>query len=221
MENDPVIIGDDWKLLMSFFPADWEQLAHSSGALKGLRKCKSAEDLLRTILIHVGSGCSLRETVVRARKAKLAELSDVALLKRLRKSVGWLHELCASLLGQRLQPPVTDSCAPVMHLIDGTIISEPGKTGSQWRVHYSLSWPSLQCDYFKLAPVEGKGNGENLTRFPIQAGSFYLADRGYSSASGIRHVTQGGGYLAVRLNPQAVRLLTPRGCDLRVGQYSQ
>ena len=41
---------------------------------------------MRTLLPHLGCDLSLRETVVRAPQAKLAELSDLALLKRLRKS---------------------------------------------------------------------------------------------------------------------------------------
>ena len=43
------------------------------------------------LLIHLGGGHSLRETVLRARQAGLAELSDVALLKRVRKSGEWLR----------------------------------------------------------------------------------------------------------------------------------
>ena len=38
-----------------------------------------------------------RETVVRAREAGLADLSDVALLKRLRKSSEWLRRMCVEL----------------------------------------------------------------------------------------------------------------------------
>ena len=70
---------EDWSLLVSFLPGNWRELAASSGALKGLRKNKSAENLLRVLLIHLGCGHSLRETAVRARKAQLAELSSVAL----------------------------------------------------------------------------------------------------------------------------------------------
>lgn len=76
-------MNEDWELLLSFLPSDWQGLAHDTGALKGLRKDKSVENLLRTLLIHLGCGHSLRETVVRAKKANLADLSDVALLKRL------------------------------------------------------------------------------------------------------------------------------------------
>ena len=210
MSKNPHVLNEDWDLLKSFFPDNWEISGKEANALKGLRKNKSADALLRTLLMHVGCGYSLRETAVRARRAKLAQLSDVALLKRLRKSMRWLHQLCCSLFEERLESLPPDDF-PAMRLLDGSIISEPGKTGSQWRLHYCLNWPALTCDFFKLTPVEGKGNGEVFCQFPVTAGGHYLADRGYCSASGIRHVTDHGAYLAVRLNPNSVRLLSGNG----------
>lgn len=213
MTEDPDAMNEDWNLLKSLFPTDWEALAVEHCALKGLRKNKSAGNLLRTLLIHVGCGYSLRETVVRADRANLAQLSDVALLKRLRKSKEWLHQLCRRLFEERLGG-LPDACPEAIYLLDASIVSEPGKTGSQWRLHYSLCWPSLKCDFFKITPVEGCGSGESFTQFPVVARGLYLADRGYSTASGIRHVELGGGRLAVRLNPNAVRLLCGEGGEL-------
>ena len=80
---------EEWEVVSSFLPEGWRELARETGALKGLRKDKSVDALLRTLLLHLACGHSLRETVVRARKANLADLSDVALLKRLRKSGDW------------------------------------------------------------------------------------------------------------------------------------
>ena len=90
-------------------------------------------------------------------------------------------------------------------------MSEPGKTGSQWRVHYSLRWPSLECDYFKLTPVEGPGQGESLYQFTFAPGDFVLADRGYCHAQAIGQAIRQGAFLAVRLNPQGISLQTPGG----------
>ena len=69
-----------------------------SGASERLRGFATTSNLLRTLLLHVGKGYSLRETVVRAKAAGLAEISDVALMKRLQKAEKWLHGLCVSLL---------------------------------------------------------------------------------------------------------------------------
>ena len=79
-------VDEDWDVLLSFLPRDWRELARDTGALKGLRKDKTVDNLLRTLLLHLGCGHSSLETVVRARQARLADLSDVALLKRLKKS---------------------------------------------------------------------------------------------------------------------------------------
>ncbi len=88
------MMNEDWNLLKTFFPNDWKNLAVNTKALKGLRKDKSEEKLLRTLMIHLGCGYSLRETVVRAKRANLA---DVALLKRLKKSKEWLYSPIVSL----------------------------------------------------------------------------------------------------------------------------
>lgn len=211
MENDtPNALAEDWELLLSFFPADWRKQAENTGALRGLRQDKSAESYLRVLWLHLGCGFSLRETIVRAQQAGLADLSDVALLKRLRKSKTWLQQLCCSLFAERRCSPVVTG-APPWRLLDGSLVSEPGKTGSQWRVHYSLRWPSLECDYFKLTPVEEAGHGESLYQFTFAPGDWVLADRGYCHAEALGEAARQGAFFTVRLNPQGIRLQTPEG----------
>ncbi len=201
---------EDWTILKSFFPDNWGELAVGAGALKGLRKNKSAESLLRTLLIHLGCGHSLRETVVRARQAGLADLSDVALLKRLRKSKQWLYTLCVALFQERgVDLSSTDGFQ--VRAFDATTVKEPGKTGSLWRIHYSVCLPSLTCDFFKLTETEGRGTGESFARFPVGAGDHILADRGYSTAQGIRYVVSKGAAVTVRINTTSLPLYTPEG----------
>ena len=195
---------EDWDVLSTFFPADWRDLAVESGALKGLRKDKSADGLLRVLLMHLGCGHSLRETVARARQAGLADLSDVALMKRLRKSRDWLHALCVALFEER---GVALSAAGgfEVRVVDATLVKEPGRTGSLWRLHYSVRLPSLVCDHFRITPFAGAGTGESFTQFPVRRGDLVLGDRGYSSARGIAHVAAAGGRVAVRVNTGSLR----------------
>src|SRR5260370_19273680 len=124
--DDQIGVGEDWVLLKTFFPADWEELARTTQALKGLRQDKSADHLLRTVMLHVGCGYSLRETVVRARESGLADLSDVALLKRLRKCEQWLYTLAVVLLQQRGLAQLSVG-KRVVHVIEGTTLKEPVK----------------------------------------------------------------------------------------------
>jgi hypothetical protein len=216
----PNAADEDWKFLASFFPPQWKELAQVSEALKGLRQDKNEENYLRTLLLHLGCGLSMRETVVRARQAKLAELSDVALLKRLRKSREWLYRLCCALLEER--GLLTNlACSPTLRLIDATVVKEPGKTGSQWRIHYSLQWPTLVCDYFKITAAEGKGSGESLRHFPLKPRDLVVVDRGYCHASGIHYAASKGASLAVRLNPDGILLHAPDGTKFNLLEHLQ
>jgi len=201
---------EDWDLLVSFLPSNWKRLAQETAAIKGLRQDKSEENCLRVLLMHLGCGLSMRETVVRAKEAKLADLSDVALLKRLRKSEEWLHQLCCALFEERGLGSQGHS-GQSLRLIDATEVKEPGKTGSLWRIHYSLRWPSMECDFFKLSGIEGAGAGETLKQHPLEAGDYILADGGYCHAAGIHYATQRKAFVTVRLNPDGIALQTEDG----------
>ena len=119
---------EDWEVLRSFLPVNWQELAQESGTLKGLRKDKSAQTLLRVLLLHLGCGHSLRETVVRARKAGLADFSSVALFKRLKKSADWLRALCVALFQEQGMALAVDGNFQV-RAFDATTVKETWQDG--------------------------------------------------------------------------------------------
>ena len=63
------IFEENSKVLTSFFPTGWRQMAWQSGAVERLRGFPTPAVLLRTLLLHVAKSYSLRETVVRAKLA--------------------------------------------------------------------------------------------------------------------------------------------------------
>lgn len=197
---------EDWRVLQGLFPAGWEELGRSSGAVARLRGFDSLNDLFRTLLMHVGCGWSLRETAVQAKLAGIADVSDVTLLNRLRQSEDWLRQLCQELWrdsGVSLEPALKGQ--PV-RVVDATVVKEPGKTGGQWRIHYSMRLPSLECDQFDLTPTQGKSTGEKLGRFKFQKGELILADAGYSNPPGIAAVVNAGADVCVRMNRASLHL---------------
>lgn len=202
---------ESWKVLLSVFPAQWREQASKTGAVARLRGFTSPETLLRTLLLHIARGHSLRETAVRAKLANWADVSDVALLKRLRNSEEWLRSLCADLLRENGAAWKVKEGTPALRVVDGTIIKEPGKTGSQWRIVYSLQLPSLACDFFDLTPAVGQGHGESLCRLPVGAGQLILGDAGYCSSAGIEYVHQQGADVLVRVNPATFLAYTAQG----------
>jgi hypothetical protein len=181
MEN---AANEDWDVLMGLFTAGWQQEAIRTGAIERLRGFSSADMLLRTLLLHVGNGFSLRETSLRAKLADWADVSDVCLLKRLRNSEPWLKALCVQFMAES-RLGVLPGSAPRIGIVDGTIVKEPGKTGSQWRILYTIGLPELECDFFEVTAAEGAGNGESLTRIPAKSGELVLGDAIYGGLPGL------------------------------------
>jgi Transposase DDE domain len=201
----------NWQTLVSFFPPNWKHLATETRANVRLRGFRSVEALMRTLLLHLARGYSLRETAVRARMARLARVSEVALLKRLRSAEEWVRTLCVALV--QAQGIAMPQAPPQVRLRlgDSTTIKEPGKTGSLWRVHYSFRVPELRCDAFTLTPTQGIGTGDSLTQFTIARGDHLIADRGYCHANGIEHGVRNGGAILGQLNTAALPLFTLQG----------
>lgn len=191
---------EDWNVLSAMFPDGWREAALDHGAVERLRGFSSVDALLRTLLLHVGSGFSLRETALRAKLAEWADVSDVALLKRLRNSELWLQALCLELLRESgFSGPSGES--PRIRIVDGTIVKEPGKTGGQWRILYTLRLPELECDFFAVTTTQGVGNGESLKRITAEKGDLILADAAYASLPGLLAMKRKGADVLVRVNP--------------------
>jgi len=145
---------------------------------------------------------------VQAKLAGLASVSDVTILNRLRQAENWLHRMCQDLLRESGIPLPLSPAGRNVRLLDGTRIQEPGRTGSGWRVHYSLQIPTLICDHLEVTPTKGAGSGETLRRFPAAAGDLILADRGFCTPAGIRAIHRQAADVIVRINTSTLPLCT-------------
>lgn len=200
----------EWSIITGFLPPDWRDLARTTGALTRAREIREPDTLLRLILLHVGTGLSMRQTAARAERAGLARISDVSLRSRIRNAGPWLRALtqrmfAASPHGGALS---TTSEGRQVRVVDATTVNEPGSTGTDWRVHYSLKLSTLECDFFEVTDPSG---GETYARLPVQPGDVILGDRGYSHREGVAHVVDRGGDVVVRLNTGAFPLCDSQG----------
>jgi len=182
-------LAEDWAVVTGMLPEHWEAKAIELGAVRRLRGFDSVASLLRVLLIHLADGCSLRETAVRASAGGLSAVSDVALLKRLRGCAAWF-EWMAREMAQGMNLPL-DSAGLLpgrrVRLIDGTSVSEPGATGSTWRLHYALNLHTLSCDEVHVTDASV---GESLTHFDIREGDLIMADRNFARRASLRYAVQ-------------------------------
>lgn len=207
---------EQWQCVRSLLPEDLEGLAREHGAMCRRRrgKIEDAETLLRLLLLHVAGGLSLEQTSLRAREQGLAEVSDVALFKRLRRSEAWLQALTAAVLRSLPDPALPKlGGSYCLRALDATFIQEPGSTGTDWRLHYSLRLPELVCDFFELTDAHG---AEHLSRLPVRPGDVVLADRGYNQRSGAAAIIKAGGEVVLRLRSNGFPLLDRNGQNLNV-----
>lgn len=201
---------DDWGCLLSFLPEDWEQMAADTGALLRMRGFADASRLLRTLLIHLLDGVSLRQTVVHASQMGVADVSDVALLKRLNTSGEWFRRMACNLMSRS----VCDDSWKVLpqgydiQLVDATCISKPGSQGTDWRIHYCIGLPTLECRAFI---VTDERIGETLRNFEAAPKQLFIGDRGYSNRAGIAHAVKHGADVIIRMNTGNLPLCTRRG----------
>lgn len=207
--KDLNLLDEEWEFLTDFLPLDWREQARTTGALRRARGIPNADCLLQLILMHTATGLSLRQTVIRAREQSIADISDVALLKRLRSSEAWLRSLTSHLTEINQAGLLKKlSAQRRIRVVDATTVQEQGGAGTDWRVHYTLCLPDLSCDFFELTDQKG---GETYRRIPVKPGDLLLADRGYSNAAGVGAVVQGRGDVLVRWNNFSFPLQTMDG----------
>jgi hypothetical protein len=204
------LLDEEWGVLANLLPNGWQELAKETGAIQRDRGITDPEVLLKLLLLHVSTGLPLKQAVARARSQGLATISEVALFKRLKRSEAWLRELArrmfeASRFAQALPRPPGGRR---LRAVDATAVAEPGATGTDWKVHFSVRLPEMACDFYAVTDHTG---GETYKRIPVAAGDILLADRGYCHREGVAHVLGAAGDVIVRLNTTNFPLLTEDG----------
>jgi hypothetical protein len=137
----------------------------------------------------------LRVTVAQASASGISQMSQVALFKRMKKSLAWLTWIGAKLCSAfREEPHLPEGLR--IRAIDSTTVQGPASKGTEWRVHYALDLKTLSCDWFELTDQHG---AELLEKTPMRKGDVILADRNYLRPKGIAAVKTVGACVVVRL----------------------
>lgn len=202
----------------SLLNRDWDGIVERLGGATGLsasakatkafvraRGIASAVDLLRMILAYCLGERGLRLTAAWASSVGLADISNVALLLRLRQCGDWL----ALLVGQVLAAatPVAGK-GRLIRLVDATMVPKAGKQAktknSLWRIHSAFDLPSERFGFFELTDEEG---GERLDRIPVVPGEIRIADRAYLQPDRMAVIMEAGADLVIRSGWKSARWL--------------
>lgn len=201
-------LASQWLLLDTMMPSDFEQSAKDMGLIQRARKVVDASMLLRLALIYATAG-GLRVSSALAAQMGIVDMSDVALLKRLREASKWLASLPAKLLADRRQfdPEVCQSKYRI-RLMDATCVSRPGSKGTDFRVHMGYNLAERRIDSVEITDARG---GETLKRIVVNSNDIIIGDRGYSHAKGISYIVAAGGHVIVRMNWNSLPVVNSDG----------
>jgi hypothetical protein len=197
----PVVL-NRWEDVLALLPSELEALARSCGAFLRRRRVCGVSDLIWLVLQYAVSDMVLIELAVWYSIVIKQDISDVAVLKRLRHCRKFVGSVIVQLLQQR-RIRLCQRPGLRLRLIDATVVSQPGSHGTDYRIHISFDLGNLCLDGVEVTSGEG---GESLARFPAQTGDVYVGDRGYAYARSLGHVLAAASNFAVRINWQNLPL---------------
>ena len=173
------------------------------------REITNAVDLLRLVLAYCLGERGLRSTAAWATSVGLADMSNVALLYRLRRCGDWL----AMLVGRVLAAGAPGaSRGRLIRIVDATTVPKAGpaarKNSQLWRIHSAFDLPHERFGHFELTDHQA---GETLDRIPVIKGEIRLADRAYLQPKRIAAVLEAGADIVVRAGWKSARWLDADG----------
>lgn len=204
---EPTELGAEWPRVVAALGGE-EALRKSAlkyGAFVRAREIKSPEDLLRLCLAYGPGGHSLRSSAATAAALGIADVSDVAILGRVRQSAEWLKHLCEERLKLAMAATPLVTARPV-RIVDGSRLNGPG--GRVWRLHLAYDVASSCLVDAKITTTK---DGEKLDRLAIVPGEIRIADRGYPQPDGIANTLAAGADLVVRLTWNSLQLTDKQG----------
>ena len=188
---------------------DLEKSARACQAIqRKQRKLGGAESLLRLVLAYGFCGLSTRDVAAWARLEGLAELSDVAVLKCVRRSGDWLGYLLGKVMAERAGFVPCIGPSRRVRLLDATTASAPGSTNADWRIHLGYDLGRGLVDEVHLT---SRKVGEHFGCYHLGEGEVVIADRGYATRSGLLTVLEARADFIVRLNWTNVPLYDHEG----------
>jgi len=189
--------------LLTVLPEGWEAKAKELGAFQRAREIDSPEALLHLILLYLTEGKSFRGTRALTLLSGEAEMSDVAILKRIRNSADWLKWLSQNIYRQAgliVEKPQWLRDKNIV-LVDGTEEVKCGIRRHCYMLHYSLDLFTLEA---RELLITDRRTGEKLGNFKLfRKDDIVMGDRIYGTLPGITWLQQQKADYVLRIRSHA------------------
>lgn len=197
-----------WDDLAAWLPRNLDELAAESQGFQRRRAIRTASDFVRVAMAYSVLDLSLRSVAAWCGEHRLGDLSDVAVLGRLRRGWPLLAAVVRELLATQVTAPPRGDLRRRVRLVDATTLSHPGSDGADWRLHATYHLARGVIDGIEL--TDGSG-GEHLGRVPVSAGDLVVADRGHAHEQRLWETLSAGADFLVRIGHSAVPLIDAGG----------
>ncbi|MFL5253819.1 MAG: transposase [Rhodopila sp.] len=213
MQTTASVLTDQFPELLKRLPAglDLDRLALETKAIRRKRKIGDGASLLRLALARGPGEFSLRQTSGWVSLLGIADLSNPGVHYRLKQAVAFLAALVGWLLAAKVAGGHLRWPGRTLRLADGTCVSKPGSTGTDWRVHGVFDLGSGGFSHLELTDPHG---AEALERGAPLAGEIRIGDRNYARVPVLKRFLADSGGKAdfiVRVGWNALQLTTLRG----------
>jgi hypothetical protein len=166
--------------LLPLLGSEYEAKCVEFNIIQRKRKIETPADLMLLCLLHLINGCSLVDISEIARLSNIADISDVALMKKFGQCAPWFQSISENLI----KGAVTNYAKPAyledyrVIAFDASDVAEKGRSGRSYRLHYGI-------DIFTMSSVDYKITeqriGETLRNFKLEPGDLAVADRIYGT----------------------------------------
>ena len=203
--------------LLRMMPEGYEEACYSTGAIIRKRDIKDPNDLMMLALFHLLTGCSLIEVSEISKLAKLGDISDVAFMKRFSNCNEWFKWILAAI--QRSTLGVIHYSIPEklskyrILAVDASDVAEKGASGRIFRLHFALDIGNMQAALYNIT---SNGVGEHLRNFELAKDDLVIADRIYSSITGIEYCLSKQCHFIARMRTNSFKPYNAEGKQLNL-----
>lgn len=214
-------VTDLWETeIVPRLPARLDEQARALKAYQRYRAIEQTSDLLRALLAWVLGGCSFRQLGCWAVLLGVADISEAAWRKRVRRCGDWLQWILMEVVTPTRCEAQSDSQPeqPRVILVDGTSLGQDGGTGDDWRVQLAYDLVEGCLVHVQIGDHQ---QAETMVGLPGRAGDLFVGDRGYGIRRNILALDEMQAAALVRFSPNHCRLEQADGTPLAVHQWLQ